>query len=30
VGRDVLTNRFLETCDIAEELGSPLARRAAS
>lgn len=28
-GRDALVNRFLKTCDIAEELGEPLARRAA-
>ena len=24
-----MTNRFLKTCDIVEELGEPLARRAA-
>lgn len=29
VGRDALTNRFLKTCDIVEEIGEPLARRAA-
>ena len=28
-GRDVLTNRFLKTCDITEEVSEPLARRAA-
>ena len=28
-GRDAVTNRFLETCAIVEELGEPLARRAA-
>jgi hypothetical protein len=28
-GRDALANRFLKTCDIVEELGEPLARRAA-
>jgi hypothetical protein len=28
-GRDALTNRFLKTCDILEEVGEPLARRAA-
>ena len=28
-GRDAVTNRFLKTCDIVEELGEPLARRAA-
>jgi predicted nucleic acid-binding protein len=28
-GRDVLTNRFLKTCDIVEEVSEPLARRAA-
>lgn len=28
-GRDALTNRFLKTCDIVEEMGEPLARRAA-
>jgi hypothetical protein len=28
-GRDALTNRFLKTCDIVEEIGEPLARRAA-
>jgi hypothetical protein len=28
-GRDAVTNRFLETCDIVEELNEPLARRAA-
>lgn len=28
-GRDVLTNRFLKTCDIIEEIVEPLARRAA-
>jgi hypothetical protein len=27
--RDVLTNRFLKTCDIEEEIGDTLARRAA-
>jgi hypothetical protein len=26
--RDALTNRFLKTCDIVEELAQPLARRA--
>jgi predicted nucleic acid-binding protein len=29
LGRDALTNRFLKTCDIVEEIGEPLARRAA-
>ena len=29
-GRDALANRFLKTCDIVEEVGEPLARRAAS
>lgn len=28
-GRDAITNRFLKTCDIVEEVGEPLARRAA-
>jgi len=28
-GRDALTNRFLKTCDIIEEVSEPLARRAA-
>jgi hypothetical protein len=28
-GRDALTNRFLKTCDIVEEISEPLARRAA-
>jgi hypothetical protein len=28
-GRDALANRFLKTCDIVEEVGEPLARRAA-
>jgi len=28
-GRDALTNRFLKTCDIVEEVVEPLARRAA-
>jgi hypothetical protein len=28
-GRDVLANRFLKTCDVVEEIGEPLARRAA-
>jgi len=28
-GRDALTNSFLKTCDIVEEIGEPLARRAA-
>lgn len=28
-GRDALVHRFLKTCDIAEELPEPLARRAA-
>ena len=28
-GRDAVANRFLKTCDIVEELGEPLARRAA-
>jgi hypothetical protein len=28
-GRDALTNRFLKTCDVVEEIGEPLARRAA-
>ena len=27
VGRDALTNRFLKTCDVVEEVGEPLARR---
>lgn len=27
--RDALTNRFLKTCDIVEEIPEPLARRAA-
>jgi hypothetical protein len=29
-GRDARTNRFLKTCDIVEEVGEPLARRAAT
>jgi hypothetical protein len=29
VGHDVLTNRFLKTCDIVEEISEQLARRAA-
>jgi len=29
VGRDALTNRFLKTCDLVEEVSAPLARRAA-
>ncbi|HMA95776.1 MAG TPA: hypothetical protein VKP30_23970 [Polyangiaceae bacterium] len=29
VSRDALTNRFLKTCDIVEDVGEPLARRAA-
>jgi hypothetical protein len=29
VGRDALTNRFLKTCEIVEEIREPLARRAA-
>jgi len=28
-GRDASANRFLKTCDVVEEVGSPLARRAA-
>jgi hypothetical protein len=28
-GRDALANRFLKTCDVVEEIGEPLARRAA-
>ncbi len=28
-GRDALSSRFLKTCDIVEEVGEPLARRAA-
>jgi hypothetical protein len=28
-GRDVVTNRFLKTCDVVEEIGEPIARRAA-
>jgi hypothetical protein len=28
-GRDALSNRFLKTCDVVEEIGEPLARRAA-
>jgi len=28
-GRDGVTNRFLKTCDIVEDLSEPLARRAA-
>lgn len=28
-GRDALANLFLKTCDIVEEIGEPLARRAA-
>jgi hypothetical protein len=28
-GRDALANSFLKTCDIVEEIGEPLARRAA-
>jgi len=28
-GRDARTNRFLKTCDVAEAVPSPLARRAA-
>jgi hypothetical protein len=28
-GRDALANRFLKTCDTVEEIGEPLARRAA-
>ena len=28
-GRDALVNRLLKTCDIVEEIGEPLARRAA-
>ena len=28
-GRDALTNRFLKTCDIVEQIEEPLARRAA-
>jgi hypothetical protein len=28
-GRDALANRFLKACDIVEEVGEPLARRAA-
>lgn len=28
-GRDALANSFLKTCDIVEEVGEPLARRAA-
>ncbi|HEX3526114.1 MAG TPA: DNA-binding protein [Thermoanaerobaculia bacterium] len=29
-GRDALANRFLKTCEIVEEVGEPLARRAAA
>ena len=29
-GRDAVTNRFLKTCDIVEEIPEPLARRAAA
>lgn len=29
LGRDALTNSFLKTCDIVEEVPQPLARRAA-
>lgn len=29
-GRDALTNRFLKTCDVIEEVGEPVARRAAT
>lgn len=29
LGRDALTNSFLKTCDIVEEIPQPLARRAA-
>jgi predicted nucleic acid-binding protein len=29
-GRDVLTNRLLKTCDVVEEIGEPVARRAAA
>jgi hypothetical protein len=28
-GRDALSNRFLKTCEVVEEIGEPLARRAA-
>lgn len=28
-GRDALPNRLLKTCDVVEEIGEPLARRAA-
>jgi len=28
-GRDALPNSFLKTCDVIEEIGEPLARRAA-
>jgi predicted nucleic acid-binding protein len=28
-GRDAVTNRFLKTCDVVEDLSEPLARRAA-
>jgi hypothetical protein len=28
-GRDAVTNRFLKTCEIVEEVSEPLARRAA-
>ena len=28
-GRDAVTNRFLKTCDIVEQISEPLARRAA-
>jgi hypothetical protein len=28
-GRDAAENKFLKTCDIVEEIGAPLARRAA-
>jgi hypothetical protein len=28
-GRDAVTNRFLRTCDVVEEIAEPLARRAA-
>ena len=30
VGRDAQTNRFLKTCDVVEEIGEPVARRAAA
>jgi predicted nucleic acid-binding protein len=29
-GRDAFTNRFLKTCDVVEEIGEPIARRAAT